>query len=265
MLEELAKGLAAWEELPAERKQLPAADEFTPEHRWEDNFPEGGLVLERVARDATLEAGRWTRTDRWNRDYAWFRTEELRASVPSELEVGTRFELPLVANRLARFHLVDNARGQALPFASDDVQARLTVEVVGFEANGVLLALEGETRAASEGTWKLGPGDWKPKVELAHGLETTLAGRALWLPDEGRFAEFELVALGRHWGRTTNNGRGHDASPGPIAFHLTLADAARRIAPTYVDVYDAPWITRPDVPTWVDSFEECEAAPDAAR
>ena len=257
VLEVLASAMENWAELPDKRRRLADDGGHRPRHRWEDNYPEGGLVLERVARDATFAEGQWEPTDRWNRDFAWFRAEELTESVPAELAVGTRFELPLVAGRLARFHLVDNARGQALPFAQEEVEAQLTAEVVSRDGDQVELVLRGNSLAASEGTWRLGPGDWKPKVEIPHGVQTVLAGGARWNASESRFEELELVALGRHWGRTANNGRGRDSAPGPIVFHLEQVRGDRRIAPTFVDVYDADWIVRPAVPTWVESPEEC--------
>ena len=45
VLETIKTGLAKWEELPRSDRQLP--DNFSPRasHRWEDSYPEDGLVL----------------------------------------------------------------------------------------------------------------------------------------------------------------------------------------------------------------------------
>ena len=60
-------------------------------------------------------------------------------------------------------------------------------------------------------------------------------------------AAFELVALGTRRGRTAFNGRAREeaASMHRIGFALRLAPAEFRVAPTFVNVYDADWVTHP--------------------
>ena len=71
-------------------------------------------------------------------------------------------------------------------------------------------------------------------------------------------SDFELLVVGRCWGRTAMNGRGRaGAEPRLIAFHLQLDPSGRRMAPTFVTLYDADWVGRPAVPTWRESPEEC--------
>ena len=244
----LERGLAAWEALSPEERRLPANASLLPEHRWEDSYPKAGLVLERFARD--LKEDETCDVDsggRWNVDYAWFTADEVRDFLPAELRVGSKHELPeLFTQRLARFHLVDNARGQTLPFAPEEVlAATLEADVVAHDGDRVELRLHGSTRARAEGPWLLGDNLWKPRAEHPRGVMTKLLGNALWDASERRFLELELVALGRHWGRGPANGRGRDASPGPIGFHLQIPPDERPLAPTFIAVYDAAWVKAP--------------------
>ena len=55
-----------------------------------------------------------------------------------------------------------------------------------------------------------------------------------------------MVAIGTRSGRTPNNGRRGDDGEGRIGFVFELEEAGRRIPPSFVDLYEAPWIRRPD-------------------
>jgi len=254
----LEQGLAAWETLPEERRHLPADVELTPAHRWESNCPTDGLVLERISRELDPEGLAAAPRERWNRDLVWLSAEEVAGLVPAEVAVGDSFALPLLAQRLARFHLVDDPRGQTLPYAPSEVaRARLIARVTARTEVGLELVLRGATRAATDGSWRLGDNLWRPAHGIAHGMECTLLGRATFDPVARRFETFELAAVGRRWGRTENNGRGADIAPSLVAFHLQLAPTELRLPPTFVAIYDADWIRPPAVPTWLDSPAEC--------
>lgn len=256
----LERGLAAWEELPPEERRLAEDAELEPAFRWEHNYPEGGLVLERTARDLRGDFDSGFGADskpsgRFNRDFAWFTAEEARAWLPAHPVVGAKQPVPteLVA-RLARFHLVDNARGQTLPYAPEEIrEASMVVEVVAREGTTVELELSGETEMVAEGPWLLGENLWKPKQELARGIATTLTGRATFDLETGAFTSFEAIAFGRRWGRSPMNGRGRDASPSVVGFHLGLAPRSHRIAPTFLSLYDADWVRKPE--GWADHSE----------
>ena len=253
MLEILDHGLSRWSELTDEEKRLPAGVDFSDVHRWESNFPTDGLALERVGRELADADG--TELGSWNMDYAWFSGAELAEELAPLVNGAEEAELSHMAMRLARFHLIDNVRGQSLPFAPTEVErARLTARVVARESGSLELELTGDTQAVADGPWLMGDNIWKPKETHPHGLECELRGRAVWNTATRRFDAFELVGVARRWGRTVMNGRSRDASPGYLAF--SFEPSPRRIAPAFVDVYDADWIVAPDVPTWRDSPKE---------
>jgi hypothetical protein len=253
-VETLERGLAAWRELPDADKHLPEGLELQAAQRWEMSYPEGGLVLERIARDLDEKGLAGRRGERWNRDFAWFAPSEI--VLDESLQVGESVALATIARRLARFHLVDNVRGQTLPYADEELlQCELTGRVSARAESTVELELEGATRAVAQGPWLMGANPWKPGREIAHSLAARLGGRATYDLDARRFVSFELVAVGRREGRTQNNAR-RDAS-GLVAFHLQAAPAGARIAPTFIALYAVDWVLPPGVPTWVHAPAEC--------
>ena len=258
VLEMLQKALDAFEDVPPEGRRLPAKVSLHPEHRWEQSYPEEGLVLDRIARDLTEQGLAADPDPRWNRDWAWFSKAEVSAMVPAEVAVGDEFELPLLARRLTRFHLLDNVRGQTLPFADEEIkQAHITAQVTARVGEQFVMALAGKMTAVAEGPWLLGENLWKPELELPHQIDGQLLGKAVFDAASGSFTAFELVAIARWKGRTQLNGRPRDAEQGLIGFHLQKAAPTPRIAPTFVAIYDAEWIARPEVGTWLRTPKEC--------
>src|SRR5262249_24608955 len=127
----LRAALAKWDELPPEQRRLSDGASFASLHRWEDSYPEGGLVLVRTARDLspTLDPTS-PALQPFNRDQVWFVAAEARSLLPERLEVGAEREIPrALFERIARFHLVDDVRGQTLPFAPAEVSGELRTRV----------------------------------------------------------------------------------------------------------------------------------------
>lgn len=233
----MRKGLTAWEKTGAADRALPDPAAFRPAHRWESSYPEGGLVLERFARDL---AGS---DRRWNRDYVWFTRAEAASLVP---EGDAADAPPALVERLACLALVDNVRGQTLPFAPAEIEAAtLRVRVTKRAGESVHLALEGATRAVAKGPWLLGQSDWTPERDYPRTLRARLLGHARWDAKRRAFAAFELVALGTRTGRTTNSGRGRDPKPTAIGFAFTLAQPGVRVPPTFLQFYPDAMVRRP--------------------
>lgn len=256
LLDCLDDGFAAWNALADGEKRLAPDVDLTPAHRWEINVPRDGLILERIGRELTAAGLGAEPHASWNRDFAWFSAAELNDAMSAAGHEGETFALPRLADRLARFHLIDNVRGQSLPFAPSEITtAELAATVVSRDSTRVTLTLEGHTAADADGPWLLGDNSWKPTATHPHGIECELVGRAVWNESERRFESFELVAVGRRWGRTVMNGRGGDASPGLIAFHFEMS--ATVLAPTFIAVYDADWVEPPAIGAWRDAPEEC--------
>ncbi len=256
-LEMMAAGLAAWSELSEDERRIPADANFDSAHRYEAFFPDDGLALERVGRDVTTEGLDGSPGRRWNRDHVWLSRAEATALVGDEpIQEGDAFRWPSFAERLARFHFVDNVGGQTIPYAAEDVTAaELLATVVDVDAGVARFELRGRTAARSDGAWLMPFSEWKPQREFAHGIDCDVMGTATWSAAEQRFTAFQLVAVGRRWGRTENNARGRDVAAGLLSFHVRSTES--RIPPAFASVYDAPWLEHPDVANWLLSPAEC--------
>lgn len=252
----LEGGLEAWERLarPAQPIQsgrgAAAAATFSERRRWEDGFPVEGLVL--FSCNRTLPDARTpppaSPAGRWNVDHVWFNHAEARQWLPNSLQVGARRELPSsIVERLARFHLVDSVGGQTLPFAVEELEhCAITTQVVDRDRNEVTLLITGSTAAEADGEWRMGDNDWRPQRPWPRGIETELMGEAIYDAAKQRFVMFKMVAVGRWHGGTEFNGRSESES-GAIGFVFALGTdtPAGRVAPAFVDVYDAPWLQAP--------------------
>lgn len=243
--EKLREALEAWDRLKAEG--LSTSDETRLDAstlaRADRFYPEGGLVLKVNTRDLpreTPQEGRWA--DSWNQDFAWFTAEEARRFLPDDPEPGKSHEVPReLVERLVRFHLLDNVRGQTSPFPSRAIEeARITSEVTEVDGDRVTLRLEGRTKA-QQGDELPGRGgrEGRRRGSERRGLATELLGFAEFDLKDGRFVAFEAVAVGERWGGTRFNVRNDDPGPAPFGIVLSLAGEARsdRIAPEHFPGY----------------------------
>ena len=242
----LTKALESWAALSPEERSVDPKVLPSPEHRWEHSCPEDGLILERFARDVGEDPSAEVLRP-VNRDALWFTAAEARSLLPEQLVKGGSTEAPAVAHRMARLSLVDNVRGQTLPFSPEEVEGTLRSEVVSVDGSRITLQLSGSTRAVAPGPWSGGDNYWKPRREWPRSVETDLLGSAVYDRATGRFVAFELVALGWRKGRTGLNGRYREKGEEPrrIGFLIRLAPEGWRVAPTFINVYDADWVVQP--------------------
>jgi hypothetical protein len=205
--------------------------------RWEDQFPEDGLVLRVTSRDLPGQrTPRGWHAYAWNTDFAWFRRQEARDFLPASGKVGTLHKVPdHLVDRIVRFHLIDNVRGQTTPHETGSVQkAELTAEVLKVDGDLVSLRLKGESLVSSRGRWPVGGfRDNRDPDEHELGMEMKLLGSAVYDFRSRRFVAFELVALGTRWGGTQFNSRTRDLERSPIGIALTLSQE-ERVAPAFI-------------------------------
>lgn len=190
----------------------PGSSPQEPDPRFARTPPEGGLVADVFSR--VIEA-RWpASTSRWDaifrastgRDHLWLTGEEAR-----ELAAGRM--PPALVRRIARFHLVDNTRGEPPMWAPGEVREARIVRV----PERGRWRLEGRARLEAEG------GERSGEVELLGYVEAR----------EGKVTRFDLVARGRFQGR----GRYTEVSApvGPftlaVAFRLAGKEEAAKVPP----------------------------------
>ena len=250
VLEAIQKGLENWNNLPKIERNLPNGFSKIIEHRWEDSFPIDGLILKGAKADLLTDPPKFSeRGSRWNMDHVWFSKKEARLWIPKNIIKGEVQEIPdIIKDRLFQFHLVDNVRGQSLPFAPQEItRSNLQVEVTEIDESDIIFRITGNSLAVAKGPWLLGENDWTPSNELDHSIETNILGKAVYNNNEEIFKEFELVVLGKWIGKTQNNGRHFGAENGNIGIIYNLAENINeiRIAPPFIDLYNADWISRP--------------------
>ena len=167
--------------------------------RYNPKPPEGGLVV----RVQTKVLGGYEKTeDRWkknfqnalSRDNLWMTKEEHEAlaagKVPSALQ-----------KRIARYHLVDNTRGEPPMWKADEVRS------IEFSLEDGRLSGSVHLETASG----------------KRGYKVSLLGRVE--KKDGRITRFDLVARGEFWGEGTYT-RGAPKGRFPLAASFTLADGS---------------------------------------
>jgi len=249
VLKMLKDALEKFRGLPKSSRRVPDWTRTATARRWESQYPSGGLVLVSTNRDLPerLDAAQRSK-GRWNRDHVWFSDDEARRWLPPELRVGnTQRVAEQLVERLARFHFVDNVRGQTIPYSPEQVRtSKLETEITAIDGDLIHLRITGSTRSVSDGAWTMGKTIWTPQKNPPHGVLTRVLGNAAYDSKRGAFVRFDLVAIGRRWGATENNGRRRDPKPGAIGFVLSLSPPtpAGRVAPAFVDLYNAAWIVK---------------------
>jgi hypothetical protein len=246
----LREALKNWDRVKTKGRKFLGEDplEIAQLNRADRCFPEGGLVLKVNTRDLPRDPakkGRWA--DAWNQDFAWFTKDEAEQFLAGTIGAGRTRTVPrTLVKRLARFHFLDNVRGQTPPFPARVIEdATLTSRVTAVDGDVVSLRLEGRTKAVQTGDWSIrGFEDMNRPSGQERGLEMKLLGSARFDRKHGRFVGFEIVAVGTRWGGTQYNRRENDLAPAPFGAVLSLADASRaqRVAPAHFRGYGgAAW------------------------
>ena len=174
----------------------------TPDSRFDVKPPADGLIV----RVYSKILGGYEKTENDNeydaafqksigQDNLWIQAEEKTALVKAVKENG---EVPAaIARRLARFHLIDNTRGEPPRWTTEEIESmklKLTDGIIS-------------------GSAKLKTADG------ARGYEAKLYGRIEL--DGDKLTRFDLVADGIHWGEGQHTGRGpKDKFPLAVTFQL---------------------------------------------
>lgn len=191
--------LREFDESGARSGEVAALEATKVDARYNVEPPEGGLVV-RV--HAKVLGGYADSADQWerifqtavSRDNLWITRDEhqslVRGQVPRSLQV-----------RIARFHLVDNTRGEPPMWRADEIRTLEMSLRDGQLAGRVVLSTRGGDR----------------------GYEATLQGRVE--VQAGRVLGFNLVSLGQFWGEGPFT---RNAPPGrfPLGVSFTLADGS---------------------------------------
>ncbi len=239
----LRQALNKWGDMSEVQRMLPGSPVEIKKQirRAEDMFPADGLTLRIFSRD--LPGGQrppdW-RADAWNQSFAWFRRSELQLPTGPLPKVGETVPMvSIIPRRLAKLNFLDNVRGQTGPFNEGSIKAAsLNGTVESVKGSKITLKLSGESHTERTGRWSIRGFNDAPSPQRQE-MKLTLSGRAVYDQAAGRFAEFELLAVGMRTGATQFNGRHDDPGPARIGFYATLTgnQASERVAPDYFGAY----------------------------
>lgn len=227
--------LAKWHKLPAADRAKGAidiGDALKVDAAYSRTPPPGGLILNVYTRilDRTDDffchgTCKFPGGQRAAHDRVWLTADEVRALLPGDPAVGQEFAAPAALTyRLARFHLVDNTRGEPPMWTKPQVRSadlKLAVQAVK----------KGEARLRVRGAFLLAT-DADPKA-AQRGYDVSLIGEITYDPATRRVLRCDVVAVGDHWGSGPYTG---GARPGrnPLGIAIELADperAADRVPP----------------------------------
>jgi len=225
MRETLRQGLRQWQKLPPERRRPGAVKVGEPDKtdpRFTRTPPPGGLIVNVYTRILDRAAGGYARGtcktqggDRAARDHLWLTEAEWKALVPADPKAGQRFPLPAkIVERILRFHLLDNTRGEPPMWGREDIRAQdLTLTVEEATTAAVRLRLEGSALLATDVTVS----------KAGRGFDVRLLGNLRYDRAKQAIDRLEAVAVGEHWGEGPYT-RGARPGRQPVGIVFELAD-----------------------------------------
>lgn len=216
-LDAIEQGLREWKKLPAPRRK-PGAVKVEDDPETDANYhrvlPKGAQVLEVFTRlleksdegykQAVCKIGKG---DQPGRDHFWFTAKELAELADPNAKLGSKKALsPFVLKRMARFHLLDNTRGEPPEWKDEEVRTmELTLRCQSVDSAKIVWAVSGRA-------------DMRTKDD-DRGCTLKLGGE--WTVDRlsKRIVAGDLVAFGEHWGESPLT-RG--APPGKAAIGIVF-------------------------------------------
>jgi hypothetical protein len=213
----LRSALSKWEGLPKTRQAtVEAAPQDTAFVR---EPPAGGLILNvytRIPLPPPAEKA-WTPNQATGRDHMWVTAEESRSLLPARWEKGQTYPVPkAVAERLIRFHLVDNVRGEPNMWEPHEITVQSLILTVDDPASG-RLGLSGTARMTAAG---------------GRGYDARLQGVLVVDQKQNAFTKADILAWGEAYGEGNYTGGAPKGKfPLVIAFSLAGNSPADHVPP----------------------------------
>jgi hypothetical protein len=225
MREEVRKALRNWEKLPAAKRKpgaVEVGDRGNIDTRFTREPQKGGAIVRTYTRildrndDGYCKGTCKVSSHTWPaRDQLWLTAAEVKALIPADPKAGDSVKLPkALAMRIARFHLMDNTRGEPPHWERDQIHSlKLTLKVEEVTPSKLKLKLEGSALLATSADVKKAERGYD--VQLLGWVEADRVKKVL--------TRFDAVAVGEHWGEGRFTG---GARPGrtPLGVAFELAD-----------------------------------------
>ena len=224
----LLSALKAWNSLPAAERRLAVA--AVPElkkvdPRYVPTLAKDTLIVNVHARILDREddffshgSCKFPGGQRASHDHLWIRAAEWQALLPKDPKKDQEIAIPAkLMYRLARYHLIDNTRGEPPMWGHREVRkAELKLIVAEITKDEVRLKLTGAFLIATDADVKT----------AKRGYDVSLLGEIIYDPAARKITKFNAVALGEHWGEGAYTG-GARSGRTPFGVAFELADPAR--------------------------------------
>src|SRR5262249_12606976 len=151
--------------------------------------------------------------------HLWLTRAEWQALVPPKAKKGDEFPVPAaVAQRIARFHLVDNTRGEPPAWQREQVRKlELTLTVEEADENKVRLRLHGAALLATAAD----------PAKADRGFDAQLLGYIGYDKAKKVIDRFDVAVLGDFWGESDlTRGARPGRQPLGVVFELTPGEKA---------------------------------------
>jgi len=240
MRDEVAKALKKFNALPeAERKPgavtVPDIEEAKLDKQYHRAPPKDALILRQHGRvlekgdsgdmESCKEIPSGVRGIYSSRDMVWITADEWRSLVPADVKAGQTIELPAkVVERLCRFHLLDNTRGEPPMWSKEQIRrSAMTLTVDKVTPQQVTMTLRGAALMTTDADDK----------KADRGFDCTILGTAVFDRTTKAFTAFNFVALGDAWGEGgLDKGARPGRNPLGIVFEqVSGKDPADKVAP----------------------------------
>jgi hypothetical protein len=234
MRDTLRQGLREWNRLPAERRKpgaIQVDDIDKTDARYTRKPPAGGLIVNVYTRILDRDNGEYSKGtcktlggDKPARDHLWLTEDEWKSLVPAEPKKGDKSVLPTkVAERILRFDLTDNTRGEPPMWRKEDIRSHeLTLIVDDVTEAKIGLRLEGSALLATNAD----------TAKADRGFDVRLFGQIGYDRKKKAIDRFDVVAVGDHWGQGTYTGGARPGrQPLGIAFELSTGKSAADLVP----------------------------------
>lgn len=235
-LDELQEALHNWDQLPADRRAPGAVrvpDAGPLDGGYTRKPPEGTVIVNVFTRALDEEPARGVAPaaackigdgKESARDHLWITRDECQKLTPADPRVGQTFVVPAsLARRIARFHLVDNTRGEPPFWSPADVRhCDMSLTVVAVSDGAITLRFSGSVLLSTDAD----------PATAARGYDASFLGDVVVDRRRQTISKFDVAALGRHWGEGRFT---PDARPGRqplgVVFQLARGDSPADAVP----------------------------------
>jgi hypothetical protein len=233
MRDVLRQGLVAWNKLPPEERKpgnVAVPNGVKIDARYTRAAPAGAQIVSVFTRVLEQKpSGEFQCCSGLGaaaaRDHLWILAKEIQALSSIAAAKDSRHPAPTsLVDRILRFHLVDNTRGEPPFWSASDIRERrveLVVEQVMPDLKKI--RIEGRVLLATDAD----------VTKATRGYEAQLLGHATVDAKLNRLATFNLLVLGEHWGEGAfTRGARPGRSPLGVFFELASGDSpADRVPP----------------------------------